>query len=150
MTFLCICICWRPMSFFVHFSFRLIMTSSNSFKTFETTNLHFFPWNWDCLFLIMYCQCKYWITTFNFVGKIVKTLVKICGEPINCIAIFLTLQDFRNFTYSLPIIRGMMIHMEDKLTTVLIPQNSYPQIQKALEMSNTPVLALGGNFRLVF
>ena len=36
--------------------------------------------------------------------------------------------------------------MEDKLTTVLIPQNSYPQIQKALEMSNTPVLALGGNF----
>ena len=83
-------------------------------------------------------------------GKIVKTLVKICGEPINRIAIFLTLQDFRNFTYSLPIIRGMMIHMEDKLTTVLIPQNSYPQIQKALEMSNTPVLALGGNFRLVF
>ena len=39
-----------------------------------------------------------------------------------------------------------MIHMEDKLTTVLIPQNSYPQIQKALQMSNTPVLALGGNF----
>ena len=30
------------MSFFVHFSFGLIMTSSNSFKTFETTNLHFF------------------------------------------------------------------------------------------------------------
>ena len=85
-----------------------------------------------------------------FLEKIDKTLVKWCGEPINCIAIFLTLQDFRNFTYSLPIIRGMMIHMEDKLTTVLIPQNSYPQIQKALEMSNTPVLALGGNFRLVF
>ena len=36
--------------------------------------------------------------------------------------------------------------MEDKLTTVLIPQRSYPQIQKALQMSNTPVLALGGNF----
>ena len=40
----------------------------------------------------------------------------------------------------------MVIHMEDKLTTVLIPQRSYPQIQKALQMSNTPVLALGGNF----
>ena len=77
-------------------------------------------------------------------------MVKICGESINSVAILLIFQDFRNFTYSLPIIRGMMIHMEDKLTTVLIPQNSYPQIQKALEMSNTPVLALGGNFRLVF
>lgn len=40
----------------------------------------------------------------------------------------------------------MLIHMEDKLTTVLIPQDSYAQIQKALNMSNTPVLALGGNF----
>jgi MAD (mothers against decapentaplegic) interacting protein len=59
---------------------------------------------------------------------------------------FLFLQDFRNFTYSLPIIRGMVIHMEDKLTTVLIPQNNYAQIQKALQNSNDPVLALGGNF----
>ena len=40
----------------------------------------------------------------------------------------------------------MVIHMEDKLTTVLIPQRSYSLIQKALQMSNTPVLALGGNF----
>ena len=53
------------------------------------------------------------------------------------------MQDFRNFTYSIPIITGMVIHMEDKLTTVLIPQRSYAQIQKALQMSNTPVLALG-------
>jgi len=69
------------------------------------------------------------------------TVYKEIGQTIMQV-----LCDFRNFTYSLPIIRGMMIHMEDKLTTVLIPQNSYPQIQKALEMSNTPVLALGGNF----
>jgi hypothetical protein len=40
----------------------------------------------------------------------------------------------------------MVIHMEDKLTTVLIPQNNYAQIQKALQNSNDPVLALGGNF----
>ena len=40
----------------------------------------------------------------------------------------------------------MVIHMEDKLTTVLIPKNSYSQIQKALQISNTPVLALGANF----
>jgi hypothetical protein len=32
-------------------------------------------------------------------------------------------QDFRNFTYSLPIIRAMVIHMEDKLTTIIIPKN---------------------------
>jgi len=69
------------------------------------------------------------------------TVYKEIGQTIMQV-----LCDFRNFTYSLPIIRGMLIHMEDKLTTVLIPQNSYPQIQKALEMSNTPVLALGGNF----
>ena len=36
--------------------------------------------------------------------------------------------------------------MEDKLTTVLVPKNSYSQIQKALQISNTPVLALGANF----
>ena len=70
-----------------------------------------------------------------------STVYKEIGQTIMQV-----LCDFRNFTYSLPIIRGMLIHMEDKLTTVLIPQNSYAQIQKALQMSNTPVLALGGNF----
>jgi len=34
-------------------------------------------------------------------------------------------QDFRNFTYSLPIIRGLFIHMEDKVTTIVIPKNRY-------------------------
>lgn len=56
------------------------------------------------------------------------------------------LSDFRNFTYSLPIIRAMVIHMEDKLTTIIIPKNSYSQIQRALQNSNDPVLALGANF----
>ena len=62
------------------------------------------------------------------------------------IILFYFLKDFRNFSYSVPIIKGMVIHMEDKLTTVLIPEKSYSQIQKALQISNTPVLALGANF----
>jgi len=69
------------------------------------------------------------------------TVYKEIGQTIMQV-----LCDFRNYTYAIPIINGMVIHMEDKLTTVLIPQRSYPQIQKALQMSNTPVLALGGNF----
>jgi len=36
--------------------------------------------------------------------------------------------------------------MEDKITTVIIPKNSYSQIQRALQNSNDPVLALGSNF----
>lgn len=31
--------------------------------------------------------------------------------------------DFRNYTYSLPIIRGLLIHMQLQLTTVLIPKD---------------------------
>ena len=69
------------------------------------------------------------------------TVYKEIGQTIMQV-----LCDFRNFTYSVPIIKGMVIHMEDKLTTVLIPKNSYSQIQKALQISNTPVLALGANF----
>ncbi len=56
------------------------------------------------------------------------------------------MQDFRNFSYTLPIIRGMVILMEDKVTTVMIPKNSFASIQRALANSNTPVLALGANF----
>lgn len=54
-----------------------------------------------------------------------KTVYKEIGQTIMQV-----LCDFRNFSYSLPIIKGMVIHMEDKLTTVLIPQSSYAQIQK--------------------
>lgn len=82
-----------------------------------------------------YYPCPLWSTRER------QTVYKEIGNTIMKL-----LSDFRNFTYSLPIIRGMVIHMEDKLTTVLIPQNSYPQIQKALQNSNDPVLALGANF----
>ena len=52
-------------------------------------------------------------------------------------------QDFRNYTYSLPIIHGLKIHMEKKLTKVLLPRNSYNSLHRALTNSNQPVLALG-------
>uniref|UniRef100_A0A1Y1MFZ2 FYVE-type domain-containing protein n=1 Tax=Photinus pyralis TaxID=7054 RepID=A0A1Y1MFZ2_PHOPY len=38
------------------------------------------------------------------------------------------LADFRNFSYTLPCIRGLTIHMEDKNTTVTIPLNRYDQV----------------------
>lgn len=41
------------------------------------------------------------------------------------------LADFRNFSYSLPQIRGLTIHMEDKITTVNIPVNRYDQVSKS-------------------
>ncbi|XP_071744191.1 uncharacterized protein Sara [Lepeophtheirus salmonis] len=59
------------------------------------------------------------------------------------------LSDFRNFTYSLPIIKGMVVHVEDKVTAVLLPKNRYKLVQKALQNSNDPVLALGANFSTV-
>jgi len=70
-----------------------------------------------------------------------KTVYREIGNTIMKL-----LSDFRNFTYSLPIIRGLVIHMEDKLTTVIIPKSSLPLIQRALANSNEPVLALGANF----
>lgn len=39
------------------------------------------------------------------------------------------LADFRNFSYSLPQIRGLTIHMEEKVTIVNIPVNRYDQVR---------------------
>lgn len=56
------------------------------------------------------------------------------------------LVDFRNYTYTLPGIEGLVVHMEDKKTTLYIPRNRYDQISKALSNSNDHVLALAANF----
>ncbi|GJQ75329.1 putative metal ion binding protein [Trypoxylus dichotomus] len=56
------------------------------------------------------------------------------------------LADFRNFSYTLPNIRGLTIHMEDKNTTVTIPENRYDQVMKSLSDSSDHTLAFGGNF----
>ncbi|XP_045469180.1 zinc finger FYVE domain-containing protein 9 [Harmonia axyridis] len=59
------------------------------------------------------------------------------------------LADFRNFSYTLPQIRGLMIHMEDKNTTVTIPKNRYDQVLKSLSNSSDHILAFAGNFSSV-
>ncbi|CAH1132725.1 unnamed protein product [Ceutorhynchus assimilis] len=56
------------------------------------------------------------------------------------------LADFRNFTYSLPQIRGLIIHMEDKNTTIIIPRNRYDQVMKTINDSSEHILAFAGNF----
>ncbi|XP_017781380.1 PREDICTED: zinc finger FYVE domain-containing protein 9 isoform X2 [Nicrophorus vespilloides] len=58
------------------------------------------------------------------------------------------LADFRQFTYTLPSIRGLTIHMEDKNTTVTIPVNRYDQVMKSISNSSEHILAFGGNFSL--
>uniref|UniRef100_A0A6A7G1P4 Zinc finger FYVE domain-containing protein 16-like n=1 Tax=Hirondellea gigas TaxID=1518452 RepID=A0A6A7G1P4_9CRUS len=56
------------------------------------------------------------------------------------------LVDFRNYTYTIPGIQGLVVHMEDKKTTLYIPRNRYAQVTKALGNSNDHVLALAANF----
>uniref|UniRef100_T1PEC1 FYVE-type domain-containing protein n=1 Tax=Musca domestica TaxID=7370 RepID=T1PEC1_MUSDO len=56
------------------------------------------------------------------------------------------LADFRNYSYTLPFIRGMYIHMEDRQTTVVIPRNRLDDVVKAINNSSEHILAFGGNF----
>ncbi|KAL1501310.1 hypothetical protein ABEB36_006654 [Hypothenemus hampei] len=56
------------------------------------------------------------------------------------------LADFRNFSYTLPQIRGLIIHMEDKKTTISIPANRYDQVMKSINNSSDHILAFAGNF----
>ncbi|XP_055693227.1 zinc finger FYVE domain-containing protein 9 [Lutzomyia longipalpis] len=56
------------------------------------------------------------------------------------------LADFRTYSYTLSSIRGLLIHMEDRHTTVMIPRNRYDQVMKAINNSSDNILAIGGNF----
>lgn len=56
------------------------------------------------------------------------------------------LADFRTYSFTIPTIRGMYIHMEDRRTNVLIPRNRYDQVMKALDDSSDHIFALAGNF----
>ncbi|XP_043275653.1 zinc finger FYVE domain-containing protein 9 isoform X2 [Venturia canescens] len=56
------------------------------------------------------------------------------------------LADFRNFAYTLPGVRGLTIHMQDRTTDVLFPKNRYDQVIKGLNNSNDHVLAFASNF----
>ncbi|XP_044742406.1 zinc finger FYVE domain-containing protein 16 [Chrysoperla carnea] len=56
------------------------------------------------------------------------------------------LADFRNYSYTLPSVRGLIIHMEEKKTSVLIPKNRYDQVMRAMNNSSDHILAFAGNF----
>ncbi|XP_058812560.1 zinc finger FYVE domain-containing protein 9 [Topomyia yanbarensis] len=69
--------------------------------------------------------------------------VEIAQTVINLLA------DFRHYSYTIPTIRGMVIHIEDRKTSILIPRNRYEQVMQVLSSTNDQILALGGNFSSV-
>ncbi|KAG8194458.1 hypothetical protein JTE90_011066 [Oedothorax gibbosus] len=57
------------------------------------------------------------------------------------------LADLRNFQFTIPVIAGLVVHMEEKKTCVNIPRNRYEKVIKILNNNNVEhVLALGSNF----
>lgn len=58
------------------------------------------------------------------------------------------LADFRNFGYTLPGVRGLMIHLKNRTTDVMFPKNRYDQVIKGLNNSNDHVLAFASNFSI--
>lgn len=58
------------------------------------------------------------------------------------------LADFRHFAYTLPIVRGLTIHLKNRTTDVMFPRNRYDQVIKGLNNSNDHVLAYASNFSI--
>ncbi|XP_035213773.1 zinc finger FYVE domain-containing protein 9-like isoform X2 [Stegodyphus dumicola] len=57
------------------------------------------------------------------------------------------LADLRNYQFTIPVIPGVVVHMEEKKTCVNIPRNRYEKVMKVLNSNNVEhVLALGSNF----
>ncbi|XP_054709295.1 zinc finger FYVE domain-containing protein 9-like [Uloborus diversus] len=57
------------------------------------------------------------------------------------------LADLRNYQFTVPVIPGLVVHMEEKKTCVNIPRNRYEKVMKVLNSNNVEhVLALGSNF----
>ncbi|KAG5671509.1 hypothetical protein PVAND_001703 [Polypedilum vanderplanki] len=76
-------------------------------------------------------------------------LSNVNREPVfaeigNTIMNFLV--DFRNFSYTIEIIKGLNIHMEERKTSVFIPRNRYDQIMKVINNSTEHLLAFGADF----
>ncbi|XP_076243285.1 smad anchor for receptor activation isoform X3 [Calliopsis andreniformis] len=59
------------------------------------------------------------------------------------------LADFRNFGYTLPGVRGLTIHLRNRMTDVMFPKNRYDQVIKGLNNSNDHVLAYASNFSIL-
>ncbi|XP_056149966.1 zinc finger FYVE domain-containing protein 9 isoform X2 [Lampris incognitus] len=56
------------------------------------------------------------------------------------------LADFRNYQYTLPVVKGLVVDMEVKKTCIKIPSNRYNELMKAMNKSNEHVLAIGACF----
>ncbi|XP_034410576.1 zinc finger FYVE domain-containing protein 9 [Cyclopterus lumpus] len=56
------------------------------------------------------------------------------------------LADFRNYQYTLPVVKGLVMDMEVKRTSIKIPSNRYNELMKAMNKSNEHVLAMGACF----
>uniref|UniRef100_A0A8C4ZKS1 Zinc finger, FYVE domain containing 9a n=1 Tax=Gadus morhua TaxID=8049 RepID=A0A8C4ZKS1_GADMO len=56
------------------------------------------------------------------------------------------LADFRNYQYTLPVVKGLVVDMEVKKTCIKIPSNRYNELMKAMNKSNEHVLAMAACF----
>ncbi|XP_051554734.1 zinc finger FYVE domain-containing protein 9 isoform X2 [Myxocyprinus asiaticus] len=56
------------------------------------------------------------------------------------------LADFRNYQYTLPVVKGLVLDMEVRKTCIKIPSNRYNELMKAMNKSNEHVLAMGACF----
>ncbi len=56
------------------------------------------------------------------------------------------LADFKNYQYKLPVIPGIVIHMQDRETLIKIPRNRYDEVMKVVNNSNEHVMAIAANF----
>uniref|UniRef100_A0A8C2HHL7 Zinc finger, FYVE domain containing 9a n=1 Tax=Cyprinus carpio TaxID=7962 RepID=A0A8C2HHL7_CYPCA len=56
------------------------------------------------------------------------------------------LADFRNYQYTLPVVKGLVVDMEVRKTCIKIPSNRYNELVKAMNKSNEHVLAMGACF----
>ncbi|XP_047224204.1 zinc finger FYVE domain-containing protein 9 isoform X2 [Girardinichthys multiradiatus] len=56
------------------------------------------------------------------------------------------LADFRNYQYTLPAVKGLVVDMEVRKTSIKIPSNRYNELMKAMNKSNEHVLAMGSCF----
>ncbi|GFV83067.1 zinc finger FYVE domain-containing protein 9 [Trichonephila clavipes] len=93
------------------------------------------------LMLRMGAECRYYPCALVSVRHRKPVYFEI-GQTIMSV-----LADLRNFQFTIPVIPGLVVHMEEKKTCVNIPRNRYDKVMKVLNSNNVEhVLALGSNF----
>ncbi|GIY15623.1 zinc finger FYVE domain-containing protein 9 [Caerostris darwini] len=93
------------------------------------------------LMLRMGAECRYYPCALVSVRHRKPVYFEI-GQTIMSV-----LADLRNYQFTIPVIPGLVVHMEEKKTCVNIPRNRYDKVMKVLNSNNVEhVLALGSNF----